>query len=83
TRRATTASRRPRRMAARRHRPRPRQPAAAADLLQLDPELKTEAVAAQVGFGSAGRLAAALRRELGVSAAELRRRPDDPSSHRS
>ncbi|HVV86383.1 MAG TPA: helix-turn-helix domain-containing protein [Kofleriaceae bacterium] len=47
--------------------------AAAAELLRIDPDLKTEVVAARVGFGSAGRLAAALRRELGVSAAELRR----------
>jgi AraC-like DNA-binding protein len=47
--------------------------AAARDLLLMS-DTKIEAVAARVGFGTASRLSAALRRELGVTATELRAR---------
>lgn len=46
--------------------------AAAAELLRLDHERKTETIAREVGFGTSSRLAAALRRELGTTAAALR-----------
>ena len=47
--------------------------AAARDLLVMG-DTKIEAVAARVGFGTASRLTAALRRELGITATELRDR---------
>ncbi|HEY4240649.1 MAG TPA: helix-turn-helix domain-containing protein [Kofleriaceae bacterium] len=46
--------------------------ATAVELLRLDRETKVEAIAMRVGFGSASRLAVALRRELGVTAVALR-----------
>jgi AraC-like DNA-binding protein len=47
--------------------------AAAAELLRLG-DLKIDVIAARVGFGSSARLNAALRRELGLSASEIRGR---------
>jgi AraC-like DNA-binding protein len=46
--------------------------AAAAELLRLDRDTKAETIAVRIGFGSSSRMAAALRRELGVTAAALR-----------
>ena len=46
---------------------------AADELLRLS-DLKIEVIAARVGFGSSARLNAALRRELGASAAQIRAR---------
>lgn len=45
--------------------------ATAAELLRLS-DLKIDAIAARVGLGTASRLTAALRRELGMTASELR-----------
>src|SRR5262249_15290928 len=47
--------------------------AAAQELLTMS-DLKIDAIAARVGFGTASRMSAALRRELGVTASELRAR---------
>jgi transcriptional regulator GlxA family with amidase domain len=47
--------------------------AAAGELLRLA-DTKLEAIAARVGFGSSARMNEALRRELGVTARELRDR---------
>ena len=48
--------------------------AAAKELLRLG-GAKHDAIAAQVGFGNSSRMNAALRRELGTTASELRSRP--------
>ena len=47
--------------------------AAAAELLRLERDTKAEVIAQRCGFGTSSRMATALRRELGVSAALLRR----------
>jgi AraC-like DNA-binding protein len=44
----------------------------AAERLLVQTDLKIEAIAAQVGFGTASRMSASLRRELHVTASELR-----------
>ena len=45
---------------------------ATAELLLAQTDLKIEAIATQVGFGTASRMSATLRRELNVTASELR-----------
>jgi AraC-like DNA-binding protein len=46
---------------------------AASELLRMS-ELKIDAIAARVGFGTASRMSAALRREVGATASEIRAR---------
>jgi len=47
---------------------------AAAEVLLVHSDLKIDAIATQVGFGNASRMTASLRRELNVTASELRAR---------